>query len=86
MSDPVFLTIDQVKTLHRLALDQYGGQDGVRDAATLESAVMTLAKADQRHATIFASPLKRPPRSKLASGVRVRRHRVACHPEAAGAA
>jgi death on curing protein len=40
MSDPVFLTIEQVKTLHRLALDQYGGQDGVRDAATLESAVM----------------------------------------------
>ena len=40
MSDPVFLTIEQVKTLHRIALDQYGGQDGVRDAATLESAVM----------------------------------------------
>jgi death-on-curing protein len=40
MSAPVFLTIEQVKTLHRLALDQHGGQDGVRDAATLESAVM----------------------------------------------
>jgi len=40
MSDPAFLTIEQVKTLHRTALDQYGGQDGVRDAATLESAVM----------------------------------------------
>lgn len=40
MSDPVFLTIEQVKTLHRIALDRHGGQDGVRDAATLESAVM----------------------------------------------
>ena len=40
MSDPVFLTIDQVKTLHRIALDRYGGQDGVRDASTLESAVI----------------------------------------------
>ncbi len=40
MSEPVFLTLDQVKALHRLALDRHGGQDGVRDAATLESAVM----------------------------------------------
>jgi death-on-curing protein len=40
MSEPVFFTIEQVKTLHRLALDRSGGQDGVRDAATLESAVM----------------------------------------------
>ena len=35
MSDPVFLTIEQVKTLHRIALHPYSGQDGVRDAATL---------------------------------------------------
>lgn len=40
MSDPVFLTLEQVKTLHRMALDRHGGQDGVRDAATLDSAVM----------------------------------------------
>lgn len=40
MSEPAFLTLDQVKALHRLALDRHGGQDGVRDAATLESAVM----------------------------------------------
>lgn len=40
MNEPVFLTLDQVKALHRLALDRHGGQDGVRDAATLESAVM----------------------------------------------
>jgi death on curing protein len=40
MSEPVFLTIEQVKTLHRLALDRHGGRDGVRDAATLEGAAM----------------------------------------------
>lgn len=40
MSQPVFLTIDQVKALHSMALDRHGGQDGVRDMATLESAVM----------------------------------------------
>ncbi len=43
MSEPVFLTLDQVKALHRLALDRHGGQDGVRDAATLESAVVSPA-------------------------------------------
>ena len=40
MSDPVFLTIEQIKILHRLALEGHGGQEGVRDAATLESATM----------------------------------------------
>ena len=40
MSEPVFLTIEQIKTLHRIALDRHGGQDGVRDAATLESAAL----------------------------------------------
>ena len=40
MSDPVFLTLHQVKALHRMALDRHGGRDGIRDAATLESAVM----------------------------------------------
>jgi death on curing protein len=40
MSDPIFLTVEQVKILHRIALDRHGGQDGVRDAATLDSAVI----------------------------------------------
>ena len=40
MSEPVFLTIEQIKTLHRIALERHGGQDGVRDAATLESAAL----------------------------------------------
>ena len=40
MSAPVFLTIEQVQALHRIALERHGGQDGVRDAATVESAVM----------------------------------------------
>ena len=38
MSDPVFLTIEQINSLHRIALNRYGGQDGVRDPAALESA------------------------------------------------
>ena len=39
MSELVFLTGAQVQTLHRLALEQHGGQDGVRDLAAFESAV-----------------------------------------------
>jgi prophage maintenance system killer protein len=38
MSDPLFLTVEQIETLHKLALEQHGGQDGVRDRAALESA------------------------------------------------
>jgi death-on-curing protein len=34
------LTIEQVRLLHRYALEQHGGQDGLRDAAAFESAVM----------------------------------------------
>ncbi len=40
MSEPVFLTIEQIKTLHCVALERHGGQDGVRDVATLESAAL----------------------------------------------
>ena len=39
-ADPAFLSLDQVEDLHRLALQRHGGQDGVRDPAGLESAVM----------------------------------------------
>ena len=40
MSEPTFLTLEQVEALHRLALDQHGGQDGVRDQWAPESAVI----------------------------------------------
>jgi death-on-curing protein len=41
MSDgPVFLSATQVTSLHRLALEQHGGQDGLRDEVPFESAVM----------------------------------------------
>jgi death-on-curing protein len=40
MSDLVFLTVEQIKTLHRLSLERHGGQAGVRDPATLASATM----------------------------------------------
>ena len=39
MSEPVFLTEKQVQTLHRLALEQHGGQEGMRDSCTFKSAV-----------------------------------------------
>ena len=38
--EPVFLSVAQVMALHRLSLERHGGQDGLRDAATFESAVM----------------------------------------------
>jgi prophage maintenance system killer protein len=37
---PAFLNSDQVKILHRRALERHGGQEGIRDAAAFESAVM----------------------------------------------
>ena len=40
MSELVFLDAEQVKALHRLALEQHGGQDGLRDPSAFESAVM----------------------------------------------
>jgi death-on-curing protein len=38
--EPAFLDSGQVEFLHRTALERHGGQDGVRDAAAFESAVM----------------------------------------------
>jgi death-on-curing protein len=38
--EPAFLDVPQVEILHRLALERHGGQDGMRDAAAFESAVM----------------------------------------------
>jgi death-on-curing protein len=38
--EPEFLSLEQVEALHRLSLERHGGQDGVRDRAGLESAVM----------------------------------------------
>ena len=39
MNDPVFLSIQQIEELHDKAIRQFGGTDGVRDRATLESAI-----------------------------------------------
>jgi death-on-curing protein len=38
--DPCFLSTVQVAVLHRFALEQHGGQDGLRDSAAFESAVV----------------------------------------------
>jgi death-on-curing protein len=39
-NEPAFLTTEQVAILHRMALERHGGQDGMRDESTFESAVM----------------------------------------------
>ena len=39
MSEPVFLTMEDVEFLHRGSIRRFGGTHGVRDRATLESAV-----------------------------------------------
>ena len=36
---PDFLTLEEVLKIHRVQLDRWGGQDGVRDIGLLESAV-----------------------------------------------
>jgi len=40
MTEPIFLTLEQVEALHHRALEEFGGQDGVRDPGALESAVI----------------------------------------------
>ena len=39
MDDPIFMTRGQVDALHRLSLEQHGGQDGLRNEHGLESAL-----------------------------------------------
>jgi death-on-curing protein len=39
--DPLFLSLDEVLEIHAQQIELYGGSDGVRDPAGLESAVAT---------------------------------------------
>jgi death-on-curing protein len=39
MSEPVFLTLDEVLALHAWQIDRYGGGQGVRDLGALQSAL-----------------------------------------------
>ena len=39
MHDPKFLSLEQVLEIHRTQLTLFGGQDGIRDQAALESAI-----------------------------------------------
>ena len=39
MTDPFFLSVDDVLSLHADQLERYGGMPGVRDAGALEAAV-----------------------------------------------
>ncbi|MEO8660388.1 MAG: type II toxin-antitoxin system death-on-curing family toxin [Bryobacteraceae bacterium] len=55
--DPLFLTLDEVLEIHAQQIELYGGSDGIRDPAGLESSVATpMATFDGRflHPTIPA--------------------------------
>jgi death-on-curing protein len=39
--EPSFLSLDEVLEIHREQIERYGGSDGVRDLAGLESAIAT---------------------------------------------
>ena len=39
MPEPKFLTLDQVLEIHRVQLELFGGQEGIRDQGALESAI-----------------------------------------------
>jgi death-on-curing protein len=39
--DPLFLSLDEVLEIHDQQIERYGGSEGLRDAAGLESAVAT---------------------------------------------
>src|SRR5258708_2976814 len=39
MSEPKFLTLEEVLEIHRIQLELYGGRDGIRDLGALESAI-----------------------------------------------
>ncbi len=39
MTQPTFLTVEAVCRIHAVALEQFGGLDGIRDRGLLESAV-----------------------------------------------
>ncbi len=41
MTEPVFLSINEVLEIHAQQIDRYGGLHGIRDPAALESAVAT---------------------------------------------
>ncbi|MDD5226256.1 MAG: type II toxin-antitoxin system death-on-curing family toxin [Candidatus Omnitrophica bacterium] len=47
--EPVFLTLDQVLKSHTRQLEQFGGTDGVRDMALLESAMAQPESAFSGH-------------------------------------
>jgi len=61
MNEAIFLRQEQVETLHRLALEQHGGQDGVRDPAAFESAV--IHPRNVRSQALFGTPPEPPART-----------------------
>lgn len=57
MIDPVFLSVDDVLSLHADQLERYGGLPGVRDAGALQAAVETpraTFDGEYLHADLFS--------------------------------
>jgi death-on-curing protein len=56
VSDPVFLTLDEVLSIHADQIRRYGGRLGLRDLALLQSAVgnpESIFDGDYLHTSIF---------------------------------
>ena len=54
--DPLFLTLDEILTLHEDRIRKYGGSSGVRDLGLLESAIGTVMATfggEFLHETLF---------------------------------
>ena len=54
---PEFLTLDEVLEIHRIQLERWGGQDGIRDRGLLESAIAQPAATfdgEYLHGDLFA--------------------------------
>jgi len=50
VSEPVFLTVDQVERLHQKSISRFGGASGVRDSGLFESAI-----TQPRHTYYYAN-------------------------------
>ena len=56
MSEPFFLTVDDVEDIHAESLARFGGSDGIRDRGLLESAVAMAQSGfggEYLHPTVF---------------------------------
>lgn len=53
MNEPIFLSLEQVRQIHKRSLAEHGGSDGTRDLGMVESALVFLAMN-----SVYAQPPK----------------------------